>query len=771
MKSVTILATLLCLCGAAAPTRAQAPLPAAGPTARIDTRFDARIESLLKQMTLEEKIGQLNQLSSGIPFGPKGERMDYEALISGGHVGSMLNIPDGKQARALQKIAVEKSRLRIPLIIGLDVVHGYRTTFPIPLGLSATWNPGLIEQTCRVAAREATAQGVRWTFSPMVDIARDARWGRIAESAGEDPYLGSVLARAYVRGYQGTDLADPSSMVACAKHFAGYGASEAGRDYNTTEISERLLRQVYLPPFQAAVQEGAGSLMAAFNALNGVPASSNAFLLDQVLRKEWGFHGLVVSDYASIRETMAHGIANDDATAARKSLMAGLDMDMGSLLYQPELPALVKSGAVPEAKLDEAVRRVLRLKFALGLFERPYASEAAEGPLPAPYRQLARQAAEESFVLLRNEAAGGTPLLPLKAAPGRKIALIGPHADDAEEMLGSWAIRGRPEDVVTLRTALTERAAQEKMSLVYAKGAGILAGDASDLEKAVSAAREADVVVVTLGEKAEYTGEATSRAYLDFPAHQQRLLEALAATGKPLVLVLFNGRPLTLTWATQHIPAILVAWSPGNEAGPALVRTLFGDVNPGGRLTATFPRSVGQEPLYYNALSTGRPAFPGLDFSRPPKGFEASRWVSRYIDEQNAPLYPFGYGLSYTSFQYSPARASAQTLSAAALNGPGATLKISAEITNTGSRKGTTVAQLYLRLRGTSVARPVRELKGFQRLELAPGETRNVNFEVGREALAFWNLDMKLAAEPAALSLWIAQDSASGDPVEVRITD
>jgi len=731
---------------------------------------EARIDALLKQMTLEEKVGQLNQTSAGRPIGPRGERIDEATLITSGLVGSMLNLADGKQARAFQKIAVEQSRLHIPILFGLDVIHGYRTTFPIPLGLSASWNPELIERTCRVAAQEASAQGIRWTFSPMVDIARDARWGRITEGSGEDPYLGSVLARAYVRGYQGASLDRPDSILSCAKHYAGYGAAEAGRDYNTTEISERLLRQVYLPPFQAAVQQGAATIMASFNALNGVPASSNPFLLDQVLRREWGFQGLVVSDYNAIRETMAHGIANDGATAARRSFLAGLDMDMGSALYLPELPGLLKSGAVPTSRLDEAVRRVLRMKFALGLFEHPYGPEVAAGaPLPAESLDLARSAAEASFVLLRNVPVNGSPLLPLKAV--KRIALIGPMADSAGEMLGSWSIRGRASEVVTLRSALAERAAREKTELLFAKGTDLLDESESGFPEALGIARQADVVILALGEKAGSTGEATSRTRLDLTGRQQQLLEALVATGKPLVLVLFNGRPLTISWATQHVPAILEAWYPGNQAGPALVRTLFGDVNPAGRLTVTFPRSVGQEPLYYNALSTGRPAAPTMDLSRPPEGYSESRWVSRYIDEQNAPLFPFGYGQSYTTFAYSPARPSAAKLSASSISGAGAELLLDADVTNTGPCRGTEVAQLYIRLRGTSVARPVRELKGFQRLELNPGQTKHVQFKLGKEELAFWNIDMKCAVEPSILEAWIAPDSASGQPIRVEITE
>ena len=733
---------------------------------------EARIDALLKRMTLEEKVGQVNQISPGIAFGPQGQRLDAEAQVAAGRVGSMLNLQDGKQADAFQKIAMEQSRLHIPLIFGLDVIHGYRTTFPIPLGLASTWDPKLIEQTCRVAAQEASAQGVRWTFSPMVDIARDARWGRIAESAGEDPYLGAVLAKAYVRGYQGERLDEPTSILACVKHFVGYGAAEGGRDYNSTEISERLLRQVYFPPFQAAIQEGTASLMASFNALNGVPVTSNAFILDQILRREWGFQGLLVSDYDAVAETIPHGIANDGATAARKAFLAGLDVDMGGGVFLSELATLVRSGAVPQTRLDEAVRRLLRLKFALGLFEHPYTGGApADTPLSPKALELARRAAEESFVLLRNEAIDGTPLLPLKARVGKKIALIGPHAEDAVEMLGSWSVRGRAADVTTLRAALAQRMAQEQMTLLCAKGTDYFGTDESGFAQALSAAREADVVVMTLGETAEHTGEGTSRAHLDLPGNQEKLLEAVAATGKPIVLLLFTGRPLTITWASQHVPAILEAWAPGNQAGPALVRTLFGDVNPCGRLTVSFPRAVGQEPLYYNALSTGRPVHTDTDLTRPPRGYEASRWTSRYIAEFNAPLYPFGHGLSYTTFQFSPVKVSAQSLSATAVNEKGAQLTASAEVTNTGTRAGTTVVQLYLRLQGTSVARPVRELKGFQRLELAPGQTGHVTFQIGREALAFWNLDMKELAEPATLTLWIGPDSASGSPAEVRLTD
>ncbi len=731
--------------------------------------IEVRIDALLAQMTVEEKAGQLNQVSVGFTLGPDRTRADDEAKIRAGQVGSVLNVFDPKRVRALQKIAVEESRLHIPLLVGLDVIHGFHTVFPAPIGLASTWNPSLVEKTARFAAREATSQGIRWTFSPMVDIARDARWGRIVEGAGEDPFLGSAMARAYVRGYQGERLSDPTSLLACAKHYVGYGAAEGGRDYNTTDIPERTLRQIYLPPFHAAVQEGVGTLMSAFNAINGVPATSNAFTLDRVLRREWGFQGFVVSDSGSVGETMAHGIANNGSAAARKALLAGLDMDMASRLFVAELPGLVRSGAVPVERLDQAVRRVLRLKLALGLFENPYADESAapqgpEGPA------LARTAAEESFVLLKNDPVEGVPLLPLIAAAGRTIALIGPHADDPREMMGPWAFTGRVSDVVTLRRALAERAAKNKMSLIYAQGTDIGGLDSSGFEDAVAAARQADVVVMTLGETAAWTGEAASRTRLDLYDAHQRLLEAVIATGKPVVLVLFNGRPLTITWAIEHVPAILEAWYPGSQAGPALVRTLFGDVSPSGRLTVTFPRSVGQEPLYYNALSTGRPVPPEVDLTKPPQGF-VGRFFSRYVDEQNAPLFCFGHGLSYTQFDYSPVTVSAAAISAGEVNEEGGRFDVSAEVRNTGDRAGTEVVQLYIQLRGTSVARPVRELKGFERVTLQPGESKKVEFTLGREDLSFWSIEMENVVEPVALRIWIAPDSASGTPAEAMITE
>ncbi|MCU1257688.1 MAG: Periplasmic beta-glucosidase, partial [Bryobacterales bacterium] len=701
---------------------------------------------------------------------PGGITTNHDELLAAGKIGSLFNATTALQTNTYQKIAVEKSRLHIPVLFGLDVIHGFRTIFPVPLGLAATWNIDIVERCARVAAEEASAQGIRWTFSPMVDVTRDARWGRIIEGAGEDPYLGSLIARAYVRGYQGKALNNPSSILACTKHFVGYGAAEAGREYNATEISERLLRQVYLPPFRAALDEGAATFMSAFNSLNEVPTSANPFTLTEVLRNEWAFKGFVVSDYNSIREIMAHGIANDEPTAARKSFLAGVDMDMEGHIYLPNLVALVRSGVVPEGRVDDAVRRILQLKFTLGLFDHPYVDAAAAAhAAPTPeHLAVAREAAEESFVLLRNDGTGGDPVLPLRLKAGGKIALIGPLAVSADDMLGSWAAVGNSKEVVSLHAALSQRAVQNNLRLRYAKGAESIGASEAGFAEALEAARSADVIVAALGERAIATGEGSARSDLDLPAGQQKLLEQLVATAKPVVLVLFSGRPLTISWAATHVPAILQAWFPGLEAGPALVRTLFGDANPSGRLTVSYPRSVGQEPLYYNALSTGRP------LAKPDEPLDANfgnRYFSRYIDEKNSPLFPFGYGLSYTTFGYSDVKVSASTASAAALNLGQGSIVASAEITNTGGRAGVETIQLYIRLRGTSVARPVRELKGYQRVKLEPGERRRVEFRLGRDELKFWNIDMKDIVEPAALSIWIAPNSASGSATEVQVRD
>jgi beta-glucosidase len=744
----------------------------------MDPAAEKRIDALLAKMTIEEKVGQLVQYSSGAPTGPSAGRTEYQGLVEKGEVGSLFNLDNAHAANEYQHLAVEKSRLHIPLLFGLDVIHGYRTVVPVPLGLASTWDADIVERAARIAAQEASAAGVRWTFSPMVDIARDARWGRMIEGAGEDPYLGSVMARAYVRGYQGKSLSLGDSIAACAKHFVGYGAAEGGRDYNTVEISEHTLREVYLPPFYAALDEGSASVMSAFNALNGVPASANPFTLTQVLRNEWKFQGMVGSDWTSVGELVPHGIANDAATAARKALTAGVDMDMESNFYHPYVAELVRSGKVRPEQLDEAVRRVLRVKYALGLFDSPYTDEAREnrGALPAESLEVARIAAERSLVLLKNDAVSGHPVLPL-ANDMRAVALIGPLADDAGNMLGSWAGRGRAEDVVTLKTSLQQRLGAERLK--FAKGGEIREASDAQIEEAVRTAESADVAILALGENAgEMTAEAASRAYLELPGRQQELLEKVSATGRPLVLLLFSGRPLTLPWAFAHVPAVIAAWFPGVQAGPALTRVLFGDGAPSGRLVVSWPRAVGQLPLYYNALPTGRPAG-SIDLTHPPKdGLE--KFVSRYVDEQNSPQFPFGYGLSYTSISYSRPEISTNKLNARQLNemmrrsnaaGAKPAMTASATVTNTGKASAEEVVQLYIGLRGASIEEPMRKLAGFQRVKLAPGEAKRVEFALPPEAFSLWGIANELSVEPSAVRLWISPDSSRGEPVELKITE
>jgi beta-glucosidase len=714
--------------------------------------IDAKVAALLQQMTLAEKLGQLTQFSNGAATGPGGAKIDQSDLAAGGGLGSILNLTGAKVCNELQRQAVEKSRLKIPILFGLDVIHGHRTVYPIPLGLSAAWDTDLAQRCARMAAVEATADGIRWTFSPMVDIARDARWGRIAEGSGEDPYLGSVMAAAWVRGYQGKDLADLTAMLACAKHYVAYGAAEGGRDYNTTDVSERTLRDIYLPPFKASLDAGAGTFMSAFNSLNGVPASANRHTLTDILRDEWGFQGVVVSDWDSIGELVAHGVALDGRDAALKAITAGVDMDMQSNLYDTKLPELVKSGRLRIGVIDQSVARVLRLKFALGLFERPYTDEKrAAAALKPEHLELARQAAEASFVLLKNDPLRGKPLLPLEGSP--TVALIGPLADDRAGMFGAWVMKADVNDAVTLRQSL---AARLKERLFYAKGAETRGDSEAGFAEALSAARRADLVIMALGEAPDMSGEAESRACLYLPGRQLELLKLVASTGKPVVLIVFSGRPLALPWEAEHVPAILAAWFPGVQAGPALVRTLFGEVNPAGRLTATFPRSVGQMPLYYNHFQTGRPS-PGAD-----------RYVTGYIDERNTPLFPFGWGLSYTKFEYSPTKITTAKIGAGELN-RGGSIAVEAAVKNGGLHTGAEVVQLYISQRGTSVARPVRELKGYDKIVLAPGEERIVKFRLTKKQLAFWNLELQHTVEPGELSVWVSANSQAGHAAKIMI--
>jgi beta-glucosidase len=741
--------------------------------------MEQRVNDLLQKMTLDEKLGQLVQYSDSgyagageatkVGANPEArDQVNSMELAAEGRLGSMLNTVGAERTNAFQHAAVDKSRLHIPLLFGADIIHGYRTIYPIPLGLGATFDPGLVRSLTRISAEEATTAGVRWFYSPMVDISRDARWGRTQEGAGEDAYLGAAMARAYVQGYQNGDLSRPDSVAACVKHFAAYGAAEAGREYNTTDMSEIRLRQVYLPPYEAAVEAGAATIMSAFNALNGVPASANPFLLTKVLRGEWGFDGFVVSDYTAVMELENHGIALDGAAAARKAITAGVDVDMMSHLYDTQLPGLIRSGQVPMSVVDEAVRRVLRVKFAMGLFEHPYARGTEVTSAVPEHRPLVRKAAEESFVLLRNEnTAQGDPLLPLKKN-GAKVALIGPLAADTGAMTGDWGNAKMP-DVVTVKTALEARAKQYGGTMTYAKGTEINGSSEDGFREALQAARQSDVVVMALGESGDMSGEGGSRANLDLPGNQEKLLEEVTAAGRPVVLLVFSGRPLVLRWAAQHVAAILEAWFPGVEAGNAIADVLYGDVSPSGKLPMSFPVAVGQEPLYYNQFPTGRPPI-GLNLQQPPDG--DSRFFSRYIDVPNSALFPFGYGLSYTQFTYGPVAVSRPTVPLREAQQESAANLVTATVTvtNAGKRPADEVVQCYVRNLGASVEQPVRSLKGFQRITLQPGESKQVSFHLGFPELSFYNSGGTAVVEPTQYTVWIGSNSLATANAGFQVT-
>ncbi|MBN1511924.1 MAG: glycoside hydrolase family 3 C-terminal domain-containing protein [Phycisphaerae bacterium] len=732
-------ATALVLCGQASRNTARADAPR-----KLEMGAEARIDALLSQMTLEEKIGQLTQQFGGRhqdanPDVAGGVREDLLGAIRAGRIGSVLGAHGAEYTNAIQRAAVEESRLRIPLILGNDVIHGYRTVFPIPLGEAASWDCDLVERTARMAAVEARAAGTHWTFAPMVDITRDPRWGRIAEGSGEDPFLGSAMAAARVRGFQGTSIAAPDAVLACVKHYVAYGGAESGRDYNTVDCSEQRLRELYLPPFHAAVRAGCGSLMSAFNDLNGVPASANRFTLDRILRQEWGFDGFVVSDWNSIGELVQHGYAADAKDAAEKALLAGVDMDMSSFAYREHLSELVEQGSVPESAIDRSVRRVLRAKFALGLFDNPYADPKVEAKVTLcdAHRQLARESAARSMVLLKNE--GG--LLPLKKDVG-SLAVIGPLADNQRDPLGTWAGIGRWEDVVTVLAGI-QAAVAEGTRVQHVPGCEIDAEIDGGIDAAVEAARQAEVAVLVIGESESMSGEARCRTTLDLPAAQERLLQAVHATGKPVVVVLLNGRPLSIRWAAEHVPAILEAWHPGVECGHAVADVLFGNVNPGGKLPVTFPRAVGQVPICYNQKNTGRP--PSDD-----------RFTSKYLDLPTTPLFPFGHGLSYTTFEFRNLTITPGEI------GPAGAVEVSVEVVNTGDRSGDEVVQLYVRDPVARVTRPVRELKGFRRISLKPGEMQRVTFALGPEHLGFYDEHMEYVVEPGAFHIWVGPGSEGG---------
>ena len=728
--------------------------------------MDRFLDNLLKRMTLEEKIGQLNLPVTGEITTGQAKSSDIAAKIKRGEVGGLFNLKGVDKIRDVQRLAVENSRLGIPLLFGMDVIHGYETIFPIPLGLSCTWDIPAIEESARIAAIEASADGISWTFSPMVDISRDPRWGRVSEGSGEDPFLGALIARAMVRGYQGKDMSRNDEIMACIKHFALYGAAEAGRDYNTVDMSRQRMFNDYMLPYQAGVEAGAGSVMASFNEVEGVPATANKWLMTDVLRGTWGFNGFVVTDFTGISEMIEHGIG-DLQTVSARAINAGVDMDMVSEGFIGTLKKSVEEGKVSVETVNTACRRILEAKYKLGLFDNPYKycdlKRPARDIFTKEHRAAARKIAGESFVLLKNEGLSPTlaPVLPL--SPTGTIAVIGPLANTRSNMPGTWSVAAVLDKSPSLVEGLTEWVGNQG-KILYAKGSNLI-GDAAYeeratmfgrslnrdnrtdqqlLDEALKIASQADVIVAALGESSEMSGESSSRTNLNLPDVQHTLLEALLKTGKPVVLVLFTGRPLVLNWEQEHVPAILNVWFGGSEAGPAIGDVLFGAVNPGGKLTMTFPKSVGQIPLYYAHKNTGRPLKEG-------KWFEKFR--SNYLDVDNDALYPFGYGLSYTTFRFSDI-----TLNRSSI-GMDNELVASVTVTNTGDRAGSEVVQLYIRDLVGSVTRPVKELKGFEKIYLQPNESRTVRFTIAPEMLKFYNADLKFVAEPGDFDVMIGPDS------------
>ena len=732
--------------------------------------MDRFIDALMKKMTVEEKIGQLNLPVSGEIVTGQAQNSDVAKKIEQGWVGGLLNLKGVEKIRDVQKLAIEKSRLGIPLIFGMDVVHGYETIFPIPLGLSCSWDMDAIRKSARIAATEASADGISWTFSPMVDISRDPRWGRVSEGNGEDPFLGGAIAKAMVSGYQGVDLNNQlkrnDEIMACVKHFALYGAGEAGRDYNTVDMSRNRMFNEYLYPYQAAVEAGVGSVMASFNEIDGVPATANKWLMTDVLRKQWGFDGFVVTDFTGISEMVAHGIG-DLQTVSARALNAAVDKDMLSEGFIGTIKKSIAEGKIDMETLDKACRRILEAKYKLGLFDNPYKYCDLKRPkrdiFTKEHRDVARKIASESFVLLKNQPAktGQAPVLPL--AKEGTVAVIGPLANTRSNMPGTWSVAARLNDYPSVYEGLKEMMAG-KVNITYAKGSNLSSDAAYEeratmfgrslnrdnrtdkemLEEALKVAVNADVIVAALGESSEMSGESSSRTDLNIPDVQRTLLEALLKTGKPVVLTLFTGRPLTLTWEQENVPAILNVWFGGSEAAYAIGDVLFGDVNPSGKLTMTFPKNVGQIPLFYNHKNTGRPLKEG-------KWFEKFR--SNYLDVDNDPLYPFGYGLSYTTFQYGDI-----TLSAPAMDQDGSVTAV-VTVTNTGKRDGAEVVQLYIRDLVGSITRPVKELKGFEKIFLKAGESKTVSFKITPELLHFYDYDLNYVAEPGDFDVMIGGNS------------
>jgi beta-glucosidase len=704
-----------------------------------------RVDSLLSVMTLEEKVGQLTLFTSDYDVTGPSIRENYKEDIKAGRVGAIFNAFGSDYTRKLQEIAVNETRLHIPLLFGYDVIHGHRTIFPISLGEAASWDLAAIQQSARIAADEASAEGLHWTFAPMCDVARDPRWGRMSEGAGEDTYLGSRIAEARVKGFQGDGIGQLNSVLACVKHFAAYGAAQSGRDYHTTDMSDRVLRETYLPPYKAAIDAGAATVMTSFNELDGVPATGNKYLMTDILRKEWNFDGFVVTDYTSIMEMIPHGIAEDTASAAALALEAGVDMDMQAGFYNDALMTLVKEGKLKETLINEAVKRILRKKYELGLFDDPYRYSNPEREkntvMKAEYIEAARDVSRKSIVLLKNDK----QLLPLSKS-AKKIAVIGPLADARREMIGSWSAAGDWKKAVTLLEGI--KAGAPDAQVLYARGSNINDDSTQFIAQAVQTAKQADVVVLAVGEAANMTGEAASRASLALPGVQQQLVEAIQKAGKPVVVVLMNGRPLTINWIDKNVPAILETWFLGTQAGNAIADVLFGIYNPSGKLPVTFPKSVGQIPIFYSMKNTGRPMDPN------------NKYTSKYLDESNEPLYPFGYGLSYTTFTYGEVMLDKTSIS------PQDNLTVTCKVTNAGKYDGEEVVQLYVRDLVGSVTRPVKELKNFQKIVLKAGESKDVTFTITNNDLSFYRRDMTWGSEPGKFQVFVGGNSRDLKQVE-----
>ncbi len=709
-----------------------------------------QIEALLAQMTTEEKVGQLNFLvGETIVTGPTfytANSEKFDEMIRKGKITGLFNVYGAEYTGRLQKIAVEESRLKIPLLFGADVIHGFKTVTPLPLGEAASWDLALIQKSAALAAREASSAGINFNFAPMVDISRDPRWGRVSEGAGEDPFLGCEIAKARVKGFQGNNLSDPNTVAACVKHFAAYGAVEAGRDYNTADMSERLLKEIYLPPYKAAIDAGAATVMTSFNELDGIPATANKKLIQGVLRSEWKFDGLIVSDYGSIGELIPHGVAATQEEAALKAFEAGTDVDMMSYLFQNKIPGLVQDGTIDVRSLDAAVRRVLKLKFDLGLFDNPYLySDPKREQRELRSKEnllLAKEIARGSVVLLKNE----NELLPITSST-RNIALIGPLADAKAEMNGSWSFFGEVGHPVSILDGLKKRAGKN-VNVNYEQGCNLYDNSRDKFNAAVSLAQKSDLVVLAVGESAVMNGEGASRADIGLPGIQLDLVKAIVATGKPVVVLLVNGRPLAIEWIDQNVPSIVETWTLGSEAGHAIAEVLFGDYNPSGKLPMTFPRHVGQIPIYYNYKNTGRP-YQG-DYREPQ---DQRVYQSKYRDVKNSPLYPFGYGLSYTKFVYSDVQLSAPVMTV------DDKVTASITVTNMGLREGEEVVQLYIRDIVGSVTRPVKELKGFQKISLKPGESKKISFTIDKETLSFYRGDLSWGTEPGKFEVFIGGNS------------